>query len=155
MGAFLIHLYTYKFIYMAFIVIAILIVLFTIKPRKVKPINITIDDVKDEKSDIEKVLESLESKEDSRPMTTFEEEQEANAIISYQELVEAVKQKKEAMAVSKVNDNVNIEVNQVKEEPKKFKSSEFISPIFGKDSNGQDIHIKGYWASKYEVQQVN
>ncbi len=124
------HLFMYKFYYMAFLVVAIIVVLIVTKPKKVKPINITIDDEKQEKSDIEKVLESLEKTEESRPMTTFEEEQEANAIISYQELVAAVKAKKEAMAVES---NVNMEVKA--EEPKKFKSSEFISPIFGKDSN--------------------
>lgn len=128
MEAILNHILTYQIYYMLFIAVSIIVILFVTKPKKVKPIDVTIDDKKEEKSDIEKVLETLENTSDSRPMTTFEEEQEANAIISYQELVEAVKQKKEAMAVS----NKDIEV---KEEPKKFKSSEFISPIFGKDSN--------------------
>lgn len=136
------HLITYKFYYLFFIIVLLIIVLIVTKPKKVKPINMTIDDVKDEKSDIEKVLESLEENKNSRPMTTFEEEQEANAIISYQELVEAVKQKKELMSeksIEKVNDKVNFEILEeektIESEPKKFKSSEFISPIFGKDSN--------------------
>ena len=64
------------------------------------------ESIEKEKSDIERVLETLENTSESRPMTTFEEEQEANAIISYQELVEAVRQKKETMAVS----NKDIEV---------------------------------------------
>jgi len=164
------HLITYKFYYLFFAIFLLIIILIATKPKKVKPIEITIDDVKNEKTDIEKVLESLEENKDSRPMTTFEEEQEANAIISYQELVEAVRLKKELMGetvkkeeVSKVenndnfnlemlinniepynkeviNENVNLEITeeiteQPKEEVKKFKSSEFISPIFGKDSN--------------------
>lgn len=146
------HLITYKFYYLFFTIVLLIIILIVTKPKKVKPIEITIDDVKDEKSDIEKVLESLEENKNSRPMTTFEEEQEANAIISYQELVEAVRLKKELMGekivekpIEKINENVNLEIVEEvkedkidiepKEEVKKFKSSEFISPIFGKDSN--------------------
>lgn len=136
------HLIMYKYFYLLFIFVIVLIVLLIItKPKKVKPIEITIDDVKNEKTDIEKVLESLEENKNSRPMTTFEEEQEANAIISYQELVEAVKQKKEMMgttsnAVKKAIETVEEKAEEViPTETKKFKSSEFISPIFGKDSN--------------------
>lgn len=142
------HLITYKFYYLFFTIVLLIIILFVTRPKKVKPIDITIDDVKKEKTDIEKVLESLEENKDSRPMTTFEEEQEANAIISYQELVEAVKLKKESIEekeemVEKQREvnNVNLEiledVEEIKpqEEMKKFKSSEFISPVFGKDSN--------------------
>ena len=133
MQAILNHILTYQIFYMLLIIVAIVVVLIVTKPKKVKPIETTIDDVNVEKSDIEKVLESLESTTESRPMTTFEEEQEANAIISYQELVEAVKAKKEA--IDNKNANVNMEIKEAQEEPKKFKSSEFISPIFGKDSN--------------------
>ena len=92
------HLITYKFYYLFFTIVLLIIILIVTKPKKVKPIEITIDDVKNEKTDIEKVLESLEENKDARPMTTFEEEQEANAIISYQELVEAVRLKKELMS---------------------------------------------------------
>lgn len=136
------HLETYKFLYLFAIIIALIIILIITRPKKVKPINITIDDVKEEKTDIEKVIESLEENKNSRPMTTFEEEQEANAIISYQELVEAVRKKRELMGeTEEIKPNVNLEVKEEVEEiikpkeTKKFKSSEFISPIFGKDSN--------------------
>ena len=134
------HLAAYKFYYLFFTIVLLIVILIVTKPKKVKPIDITIDDVKDEKTDIEKVIESLEENQNSRPMTTFEEEQEANAIISYQELVEAVRLKKELMgekedAKPQINIEVQEEVMKTKEESKKFKSSEFISPIFGKDSN--------------------
>lgn len=137
------HLATYKFYYLFFTIVLLIVILIVTRPKKVKPIDITIDDVKDEKTDIEKVIESLEENQNSRPMTTFEEEQEANAIISYQELVEAVRLKKELMGEKdevkpQINIEVQEEVNEImkpKEESKKFKSSEFISPIFGKDSN--------------------
>ena len=111
------HLIAYKFYYLFFTIILLIVILIVTKPKKVKPIEITIDDVKNEKTDIEKVLESLEENKSSRPMTTFEEEQEANAIISYQELVEAVRLKKDLMSetikkdeVSKVENNDSLEM---------------------------------------------
>ena len=91
-------------------------------------------------------------------MTTFEEEQEANAIISYQELVAAVKEKKASIEKSKEpNQNLLNEVTRVIENAKKdsitvpevevptqtvkpkFKNSEFISPIFGKTTNNDEF----------------
>ena len=101
-------------------------------------------------------------------MTTFEEEQEANAIISYQELVKAVEEKKLQLepkikenqenlspimesnidSIVQVDNQIEAENNSTEtilaiEEPEmhteksqpKFKNSEFISPIFGKDNN--------------------
>jgi len=140
-----INMNIYLYLLILAVLVAIIILLLT-KPKRVKPIEVTIDDVENEKTDIEKVLESLEENKNSRPMTTFEEEQEANAIISYQELVEAVKAKKEMMgstvSSTSVPSNAVVEaieaveeVEPAKEETKKFKNSEFISPIFGKDSN--------------------
>ena len=149
--------YKYVFIIAFSLILLIIILLIILKPKKVKPIETTIDDVKEEKSDIEKVIEALEENKEERVMTTFEEEQEANAIISYQELVKAVQEKKLQMAepikkvepeipqellnieeveqpdLNKTVDSINLEV-KLEEEPK-FKNSEFISPIFGKDSN--------------------
>ncbi len=140
------NIITYKYIYLGFLALAILIIiLLALKPKKVKPINITIDDVKEEKNDIEKVIEALEANKTERPMTTFEEEQEANAIISYQELVKAVNEKKAHMDPKSVTvlDNSEPEVTNstsvVVEEQPKFKNSEFISPIFGKDSNNDEF----------------
>lgn len=149
------------------LVIALIVFLILSRPKKVKPISKTIDDIKDEKTEIEKVIEALESGTNDRPMTTFEEEQEANAIISYQELVEAVKAKRALMEndkknVSKNSENpitieTNIHENPVEsnndklelskttievteEETKpKFKNSEFISPIFGKTKDNDEF----------------
>ena len=86
--------YKYVFVFALSILFLILILLIVLKPKKVKPIEKTIDDEKEEKTDIEKVIEALEENKEGRTMTTFEEEQEANAIISYQELVKAVQEKK-------------------------------------------------------------
>lgn len=140
------------------VLILLIIVIIATKPKKVKPITKNIDDVRNEKTEIEKVIEALESSTESRPMTTFEEEQEANAIISYQELVEAVKEKKALMEIdAKPKENVikletpkeetiKVEVPELKEEPvevkpekPKFKNSEFISPIFGRTKDNDEF----------------
>ena len=140
----------YKYVYIAVFSLILLIVflLIILKPKKIKPIEKTIDDVKEEKSEIEKVIEALEENKEERVMTTFEEEQEANAIISYQELVRAVQEKKmqnpeNIKTVEPVKENIETPqelTNIESEEPQpdkenKFKNSEFISPVFGKDSN--------------------
>ena len=130
------HLLAYRTLYIVGLIAIILIILLIIlKPKKVKPIK--VDNVQKEKSEIDNIIEALENNEERRPMTTFEEEQEANAIISYQELVEAVRAKKESMVPvnNVVKEAIETVEEEVKEETKKFKSSEFISPIFGKDSN--------------------
>lgn len=140
------------------VVIVLIILVATLMPKKIVPIEKTIDDVKNEKTDIEKVIESLETSSNDRVMTTFEEEQEANAIISYQELVAAVKEKKASIEKSKEpNQNLLNEVTRVIENAKKdsitvpevevptqtvkpkFKNSEFISPIFGKTTNNDEF----------------
>ena len=111
--------------------------------------------------DLESVLEKMQE-EASKPkdeIMTFEEEQEEKAIISYQELLNAVKKN--------VNEVTKVEIKEIKEEkqeePKvemnvlepvvlktekeiqptleeenksnKFQNSEFISPIFGRVGN--------------------
>lgn len=139
------NIIAYKYIYLGFLALAILIIVLLVifRPKKVKPIDVTIDDVKEEKNDIEKVIEALEANKNDRPMTTFEEEQEANAIISYQELVKAVNEKKAHMDPKPVtaieNSEVTNPVSVAVEEQPKFKNSEFISPIFGKDSNNDEF----------------
>lgn len=87
----------------------------------------TLDiDLENEKTrNLKEITDKLQAVIDSKaiPLTSFEEDQEENSIISYKELMRANKEK---------------EVKKV-EEPKwdsfddkpKFKSSEFISPIFG------------------------
>lgn len=119
------------------------------KPRETKSLT------KEEKNkELDIVLKAIEEKPAKKELS-FEEEQEENAIISYQELLAAANgQKKE-----KVEDNnpeladlinqISMEskeiealeepeiiedvVNTKEDEQKKFKNSEFISPVFGKD----------------------
>lgn len=83
---------------------------------------------------LEKMQESLEGKHKD-PIRSFEEEQEESAIISYQELLKAngrkvlpTPPKEEPAPTEKVK-------NDKSTETKKFKNSEFISPIYGRVDN--------------------
>ncbi len=81
----------------------------------------------------------------------FEREQEENAIISYQELLKhAESQKKlspkrkqyttyEEEPASKEREQLAFEIDKEIEEPRKFKNSEIISPIFGIQSEGKHV----------------
>ena len=133
------------------LIISLFLVMFVNKknPRETKSLT------KEEKNkELDIVLKAIEEKPAKKELS-FEEEQEENAIISYQELLAAANgQKKE-----KVEDNnpeladlinqISMEskeiealeepeiiedvVNTKEDEQKKFKNSEFISPVFGKD----------------------
>ena len=165
MDIFIEHILEYKYVYIfsISILLIIFVLLLVLKPKKVKPIETTIDDEPKEKNEIEKVIEALEENKNERVMTSFEEEQEANAIISYQELVKAVEEKRLHLEPKKTETIENVMVESIEDldslqstnleetiEPileieeseiqpqnsqPKFKNSEFISPIFGKDNN--------------------
>lgn len=146
------NILTYKYVYIGLLalLLVITILIIVLKPKKVKPIEVRVDDElkNNEKTEIEQVIEALEDNNDRRPMTTFEEEQEANAIISYQELVQAVNEKKARLENSNIPKKLETEIpaelqefteEKTDSEPHKFKNSEFISPIFGKDSNNDNF----------------
>ncbi len=145
------NILAYKYVYIGLLALLLLVIVLIIlfKPKKVKPIEARIDDEpkNNDKTEIEQVIEALEDNNERRPMTTFEEEQEANAIISYQELVQAVNEKKARLEKSDVPKKLEPEipaellenVEEKSTETPKFKNSEFISPIFGKDSNNDNF----------------
>lgn len=110
------------------------------------------------KTDIEAVLEKMESELTSNgtaKVHTFEEEQEEKAIISYRELLKVAGKLKEENAIldddlEKVHPvsppkpmDILTEEKPIREEvpkenaTKKFHSSEFISPIYGKQSTSE------------------
>ena len=67
---------------------------------------------------------------------TFEREQEEKAIISYQELLKATGRLKE-LTEEKTRKQEAQKIEEVikeHEEPKKFKNTEFISPVYGKEA---------------------
>lgn len=91
-------------------------------------------------SDIAEVLASMQSyleKRNQKDIDTFEQEQEENAIISYQELVNACKKNKEKEEFVAETKKETKEENKL-ESVKKFKNSEFISPIYGKEKKKDD-----------------
>ena len=145
------NILAYKYVYIGLLALLLLVIVLIIlfKPKKVKPIEARIDDEpkNNDKTEIEQVIEALEDNNERRPMTTFEEEQEANAIISYQELVQAVNEKKARLEKADVPKKLEPEipaellenVEEKSTETPKFKNSEFISPIFGKDSNNDNF----------------
>ena len=101
---------------------------------------------------LEKMERDLEEKEND--VSSFEQEQEEKAIISYQELVGNVKgtvEKKEERTIPIALEDIEEEVEPVKEkielpESKKFQNTEFISPIYGRVEN----HIEYPKIPKFE-----
>ena len=96
-----------------------------------------VEIVSDDNS-VEKIAELLEdgnSMIDPINLTKFEEEQEKNAIISYDELVKRAGAKKIIYKTEKatINEEVKEEKIEIKNEDttSKFKASQIISPIYG------------------------
>lgn len=113
----------------------------TIKSEKIKEEKIeTFEDqveevVKvEEKTSIDKIEELLEEGSKLNPidLTKFEEEQEANAIISYDELVRKAGAKKIIYEYDYSNNDIlDNEVKKELIENKKFIASKVISPVYG------------------------
>lgn len=97
------------------------------------------------KLELEEMVKRMEediSNQVNDTVSTFEQEQEEKAIISYQELLSSVKGEK--INTPKMNieevlseiENVNQDTEKVEDKNNsKFKNTEFISPIFGKQEN--------------------
>ena len=165
-----------------FLIIAIIAIIIKASSRKIKPIDEDdrydtdeFSDVKissDEKTEeqikatneIEKVFNQMsvdleKQKDEVNDIDDFEREQEENAIISYQELLEHAEKLKqeaskyekiaEAKAGTKMGDAMKSiskkELNDEKkmeEKKKAFRSSEIVSPIYGIQSNKNMVRQK-------------
>ncbi len=103
-------------------------------------------------TDLENESKSLVKEEvEINNIDDFEREQEENAIISYQELLKHAESHKKITPKteeyntfdekSKVHEKEQLffDVDEETEEPKKFKNSEIISPIFGIQSEGRHV----------------
>lgn len=118
--------------------------------KKVQPNESPVGQAADS-LDIESMLEQMQKDLTAKAedvVATFEQEQEENSIISYQELVNSLKGKKEPVQEVKTvevvpaieetishNEQLSIDtvLNVVEKEPqKKFKNTDFISPVYGK-----------------------
>ena len=174
------------YIYLGIIGVLVVIIILTILSIKkdrdkaikarsyVKPV-ITEEEKEQAKLELEKVVDEMQKNLDNEKVTTsdittYEEEQESKAIISYQELVEAVRNSNEAKAHHEVGmevadasaiekpeeviptdpaEEITIDsvINKVyKEEVKpyseeNFQTSEVISPIYGMANEVDDKPI--------------
>ena len=94
------------------------------------------------KADIQSVLDQMENELEQGPKVsthTFEEEQEEKAVISYRELLkvagklkEEIKENEDAMERAAIKSKKQDEKNSI--DDKKFKKTEFISPVYGKQA---------------------
>ena len=98
--------------------------------EEIKPTNKEQQEAKDELERVFKQMsENVEEKEKpKRAVVEFEREQEENAIISYQELIKQAEEKRN----HPLKDLAELEKEEKIKEEKNFKTSEIISPIFGK-----------------------
>lgn len=105
-----------------------------VKERK----EATEEEVVDDKTkELEEVLEKMQKDLEAKPtdvVANFEKEQEDKAIISYTELVKTLKKGNEEektldILVDEIKETASS--SEVKEE-KKFKNTDFISPVYGK-----------------------
>ena len=105
------------------------------------------------KANLEEVLEKMQADLDKKEdvVAIFEQEQEEKAIISYQELLQSKNKNvegsnKELLSeiekISNPDNNMDEEIEEpieaiptVLEEPKKFKTTDFISPVYGKQNS--------------------
>ena len=108
--------------------------------------EVTKDETEEKPLDIEAMLEQMQKDLNAKAedvVATFEQEQEENSIISYQELVRSLKGEKvvkEPVVVEKeqVKEPVQLSLDTVIDDKKedisekKFKNTDFISPIYGK-----------------------
>ncbi len=95
----------------------------------------------DSVSDVDRILKEIKkaSKEESMNLTEFEKEQEETAIISYDELCKKAGVKKKIYkAVSEETMDVNKIVPEINKETKKFKATQYVSPIFGVEKNDSE-----------------
>lgn len=97
-----------------------------------------VEEVDDKTKELEDVLEKMQKDLEAKPIdvvANFEREQEEKAIISYTELVKTLKK-----GPSEEEKTLDILVDEIKEaasnneskEDKKFKNTDFISPVYGK-----------------------
>lgn len=131
------------------------------EPKLEKP-ELT-EEQKAAKAELERVFNQMSADLEAKTprqaeIDAFEKEQEENAIISYQELMRQATTKDTEPINSiiekeepKKNIQLEIEVEKDEEEPKKFKNSEIISPIFG-IQNKDKIQYKNKIQNKEKIQ---
>lgn len=146
--------------------------------------TVVIEPIKDDRADISSMLNAmqkdLKAKEEEDSVANFEAEQEEKSIISYQELINSLKNKDQVSKIQKVEsvpvidientddvpvidieDKIDAPVIEIDDEvepikkmienkdsfdsnnvvKKKFKTTEFISPVYGKMENTSEYPV--------------
>lgn len=146
--------------------------------------TVVIEPIKDDRADISSMLNAmqkdLKAKEEEDSVANFEAEQEEKSIISYQELINSLKNKDQVSKIQKVEsvpvidientddvpvidieDKIDAPVIEIDDEvepikkmienkdpfdgnnvvKKKFKTTEFISPVYGKMGNTSEYPV--------------
>ena len=146
--------------------------------------TVVIEPIKDDRADISSMLSAmqkdLKAKEEEDSVANFEAEQEEKSIISYQELINSLKNKDQVSKIKKVEsvpvidientddvpvidieDKIDAPVIEIDDEvepikkmienkdsfdsnnvvKKKFKTTEFISPVYGKMENTSEYPV--------------
>lgn len=146
--------------------------------------TVVIEPIKDDRADISSMLNAmqkdLKTKEEEDSVANFEAEQEEKSIISYQELINSLKNKDQVSKIQKVESVPVIDIENTDEVPvidiedkidapvieiddevepikkmienkdsfdsnnvvkKKFKTTEFISPVYGKMENTSEYPV--------------
>ena len=143
-----------------------------------------LEEVKEENSnsEIEELLSRMEEDSKMRPedvVANFEKEQEAQSIISYKELVDAVKNRQEEIYEDEleskplatvsdcmkkreemnesidVEELINTEEEPIELEATKFKKTDFISPVFGRVEETEKIIKNAKKEKKEEPKKEN
>ena len=170
----------YCLIGVVYVLCIIFVVMLLVKNKRKKYAELKTENKKDlESIDLELVLEKMqnETSKSKDEIVSFEEEQEEKAIISYQELLNAVK--KNVNEVTQVQElpKENVERQELKSiisnedvlepvilqnessvkttldneiKPTKFQNSEFISPIYGRVNNDVDYPTIKSFEEKHE-----
>lgn len=131
--------------------------------EEVKITQIGVEETETEKTNLEEVLEKMQADLDKKEdvVALFEQEQEEKAIISYQELLNSKNKNntganKELLSViekiesgssaKEIVEEYNNEEEVEEKQEKKFKTTDFISPVYGKVDN----HIEYPTIPNYE-----
>lgn len=99
-----------------------------------------VEEVDDKTKELEDVLEKMQKDLEAKPVdvvASFEKEQEEKAIISYSELVKTLKrgqpeEKTIDILVDEIKESANANESTETAYDKKFKNTDFISPVYGK-----------------------
>lgn len=132
-----------------------------VKEDKVKVVKIDASDEPEgekSKADIEIMLEQMQrdlADKSIEAVKNFEDEQEEKSIISYQELLKVNKKDSFESDSEEIDEPIETETKIVEEPTKKFKTTEFISPIYGRlDSKADYPSIPNFKEKRFKEESI-